>query len=145
MATKFQSGPGKTSAASDDEFSRHMAESSLESIKAWLEPFDGKFYSYGYTMMFLKLIATPGVKKSELALFLEVEAKVSRSTAERFISDASEAGYINISKREDGPGLEIFLSDDILGFFSKAFQKNLERGANRIKLYGSGRIETTAA
>ncbi len=86
--------------------------------------------------MFLKLIAKPGMKRSEVAFFLESEAKVSRSTAERIIGEAADAKYIEISKREDGPGLEIVLAKDIMEFFSRAFRANLVRGKKRDELFG---------
>jgi hypothetical protein len=119
-----------------DEFTRHMAVSSLDAIRLWLKPFGEKFYSYGYTMMFMKLIATPGIKKSELRLFLQNEALISHSTAERFINLAAAEGYINIGNPKNRPGLEITLSDELLRHFKTAFLDAMARGAKRLETYG---------
>lgn len=133
--------PGATSAkrakeSRKQEFYKHMAESALDTMRIWLEPFSPKFHSYGYTMMFMKLIISPGMKKSEIALFLENEARISRSTAERFIKDATDAGHIVVNNPPDKAGLEIFLSENLTNHFHTVFMSHLSRGSQRLELYG---------
>jgi hypothetical protein len=82
----------------------------LDLILRWLSVFDGKYYSMAFSLAFLKLFSTPGMKRSELALYLENRAKISRSTAERVISDAAEGGLIEITDPPGVPGLRIYLS-----------------------------------
>jgi hypothetical protein len=87
------------------------ASSVLDTFAFWLKHFSPKFYSTAFLMAFLKLFAEPGMKKNELMLFLENNAKVSRSTAERMIGDAHREGHIVMDHQGTGNALAISLSD----------------------------------
>lgn len=106
------------------DFDRLVAERSLQAMISWMAPFEAKFYAIGYLMMFMKLITDPNLKKSELALFLENTAKISRSTADRYIGDAADAGHIAIKNPKDRPGLEINIAPNILDHFKRVFRES---------------------
>ena len=90
---------------------REISDQVLRGLLDWLSYFeDTRFYTTAFIIGFLKVFNEPGLKKSELTLYLEVNAKVSRSTAERMLRDAEEAGHLQIEKRVGGNGLATFLS-----------------------------------
>lgn len=126
---------GNALAENRRDFDQLVAERSLQAMIAWMAPFEGKFYAIGYLMMFMKLITDPNLKKSELALFLENTAKVSRSTADRYISDAAEAGHITIKNPKDRPGLEINIAPDILEHFKQVFRESGKNSEAMAEIY----------
>lgn len=77
----------------------------------WLSYFEERFYSVGFTLAFFRVLAEPADTKASLALYLENEAKVSRSTAERMIRDAEEAGHLVAKDNPKGRGKCVYLGD----------------------------------
>ena len=117
--------------AKKEEFERVMAQGAIDAIVAWMNPVEPKFYSQGYLLMFMQLIVQPGLKRSELALFLENTAKISRSTADRFITEAGKAGHIVIENPAEKPGLKIYLNDRLREHFSRVFKVSQQRAEER--------------
>ncbi len=70
------------------------AKMALKAVIQIFEPLEPKFCSFEFLLMCEKLIVSPGTLKSQLVLHLEASKKLSRSTAERFISEAIRAGHI---------------------------------------------------
>jgi hypothetical protein len=93
-----------------EELLRRSAASVMNGALEWLAHFPDKFYSMGYMLAIMKLFADPGLKKSELALFLEVNAKLSRSTADRIIREANKADIFEVKDNEESVGLSISLT-----------------------------------
>ena len=106
---------GAGAASPDDQQSeiQQVAGGVLDTLEFWLSYFTPRFYSTAYIMLFLKLFAEPGMRKNELMLFLENNAKISRSTAERMIGDAHREAYIVLDHQRHGNALSIRLSDGL--------------------------------
>jgi hypothetical protein len=103
----------------------HLAGDTLGHLLDWLSFFDDKFYSMPYSMLVLKLFSEPGMKKSELALFLEINAKISRSTAERMMREAEQSGLIVVDNPDGVNGRQLALSrpaqDHCIAFLKRRF------------------------
>jgi len=115
-----------------------MAADYVRAIESWMRPLEGRFYSMTYLLMFMKLLSTRGIKRGELALFLEITSKISRSTAERAITEANKAGHIEIKAASDRRGLELFLSADLEKHFTAIFVQALERSKWRLDRRDTG-------
>jgi hypothetical protein len=92
---------------------QNVASGVLDTLSFWLSAFSPKFYSTAYIMTFLKLFSDPGLKKSELMLYLQNNAKISQSTAERMLGDAHKEGHVIFEFQGHGNALALSLSDGL--------------------------------
>ena len=74
----------------------------LRQLLAFTALVNTKCRSLEFLLMCAKLQAEPDLKLSALLLFLQTEAKISLSTANRLVTNASEAGYIILARTEEG-------------------------------------------
>lgn len=123
----------------DDIFEKRVAAEYVRAMQEWMEPVDSRFYSIAALVMFMKLIADPAIKRADLAFFMETTKMVSRSTAERLISSAKEAGHIEIVDSPDKRGHELFLSAPLKSHFSKIFLRAVDRSRSRVQAFEESR------
>jgi hypothetical protein len=131
-------------ASVEEMFERGVAAEYVRAMQDWMEPVDSRFYSIAALVMFMKLIADPAIKRADLAYFMETTKMVSRSTAERLISSAKEAGHIEIVDSPDKRGHELFLSAPLKSHFSKIFLRAVDRSRSRIQAFEESRGKPTS-
>jgi hypothetical protein len=121
---------------------QQVARGVLGTLSFWLSAFSPKFYSTAYIMTFLKLFSDPGLKKSELMLYLQNNAKISQSTAERMLGDAHKAGHIVFEFQGHGNALALFLSGEIHRHCAVYLSVRTKSAVNDFEQYEGSLIRT---
>jgi hypothetical protein len=134
MSDETRGETGGRSHTRDPEFERRTAEEYVAAINEWMAPLQGRFYSVSFLLMFMQLMSNPGMTRSKLAHFLETNVNVSRSTAERLITDAKAEGHLIFKNPPEKRGFELYVSEELRSHFYEIFLKAADsRSRDRIR------------
>jgi hypothetical protein len=92
---------------------RFAFRGSLESALEWRKFFDdSKYHNLTYWVLIATVFSSPGISRNELIDQLTKYANISRTTAERAISDAKQKSYI-VDKMSEARTTSFVLGDEL--------------------------------